>query len=460
MRRGNWKSKALAALGSALVAVVLPVLGARAGTVAISAQRDATLIEDGSGALANGSGPHLFAGRTSQSGGSIRRAVIAFDVAAAVPRGAPITAVRLQLSMSQSNADLETVRIHRVTSSWTEGSSIAGGGSGAPALPGDVTWLHRSYDDVRWPSPGGDFGSSASASALVGGPGSYSWGSTAELVADVQSWLDDPTSNHGWMLIGDESASATVKRFDARENADPTVRPVLVVDFGKPQATCTDAGLRGVAQGLCQAYCEALDCDSNPAANVHACARLEASFSRATGGSPLPCVGDADGDGVPDAIDDCPAEPDPDQLDADGDGAGDACDNCAQIANSDQADTFGAVGVGDVCDCPCFTVLDTTALAVALGDSSVYGGVVCIDTRIGAKPLTAVSAMRLDGVPCAVQSGDCSALAVEFTEDQACQWNPPAPASGLTVQGISDPQREACREAILAGATAAGLVCN
>jgi len=37
-------------------------------------------------------------------------------------------------------------------------------------------------------------------------------------------------------------------------------------------------------------------------------------------------TGDADGDGVPDANDNCPFAPNPDQLNADGDGAGDACD--------------------------------------------------------------------------------------------------------------------------------------
>jgi len=37
---------------------------------------------------------------------------------------------------------------------------------------------------------------------------------------------------------------------------------------------------------------------------------------------------DADGDGVPDAADNCPYTPNPDQLDIDGDGAGDACDPC------------------------------------------------------------------------------------------------------------------------------------
>ena len=37
---------------------------------------------------------------------------------------------------------------------------------------------------------------------------------------------------------------------------------------------------------------------------------------------------DTDGDGVPDAVDNCPAVPNPGQEDADGDGVGDVCDSC------------------------------------------------------------------------------------------------------------------------------------
>jgi hypothetical protein len=42
---------------------------------------------------------------------------------------------------------------------------------------------------------------------------------------------------------------------------------------------------------------------------------------------------DADGDGVPDATDDCPAAADPAQADRDHDGAGDACDPDPDHAN-------------------------------------------------------------------------------------------------------------------------------
>ncbi|MBN1444414.1 MAG: thrombospondin type 3 repeat-containing protein, partial [Planctomycetes bacterium] len=61
---------------------------------------------------------------------------------------------------------------------------------------------------------------------------------------------------------------------------------------------------------------------------------------------------DADGDGVLDDVDNCPAVANPLQEDGDGDGVGDACDNCAQVANALQEDGDGD-GIGDACDnCP------------------------------------------------------------------------------------------------------------
>lgn len=61
---------------------------------------------------------------------------------------------------------------------------------------------------------------------------------------------------------------------------------------------------------------------------------------------------DLDGDGVPNDVDNCPCNANPDQLDSDGDGLGDVCDNCPYRSNADQMDS-DEDGYGDVCDnCP------------------------------------------------------------------------------------------------------------
>lgn len=57
---------------------------------------------------------------------------------------------------------------------------------------------------------------------------------------------------------------------------------------------------------------------------------------------------DTDGDGVPDATDNCPTIANPDQHDHDGDGRGDACDVCPHLYDTG-ADADGD-GVGDACD--------------------------------------------------------------------------------------------------------------
>jgi len=63
--------------------------------------------------------------------------------------------------------------------------------------------------------------------------------------------------------------------------------------------------------------------------------------------SPVGGPGDADGDGVPDATDNCPHAANADQGNEDGDALGDACDPCP--ISTDNTDGDGD-GVGDACD--------------------------------------------------------------------------------------------------------------
>jgi hypothetical protein len=214
--------------------LLLAAAPAAAGTVRLEADRDATMIESPDGTLANGAGTALFAGRTSQSENSIRRTLLHFDVAGALPAHAIVERVVLTLFMIPSNADLRLLRLHRVLADWGEGASSSGGGGGAAAQPGDVTWLHTFYDSEEWVRPGGQFVARASAMTGVSVSGYYTWGGTEQLGADVRLWAAAPERNFGWMLIGDEATRQSSKSFASREHTDAGLRPVLETTSRRP----------------------------------------------------------------------------------------------------------------------------------------------------------------------------------------------------------------------------------
>ena len=200
-----------------------------AETVTIEASRDATLIEEADGALANGSGPSLFVGKTTM--GDVRRALLYFDVATALPRKAIVESVTLTIYVQPSNPELREYRLHRVLADWGEGASVTGGGSGAPSESGDATWIHTFYDTDFWMHSGGQFAGQPSATNDIAGSGSYTWESTRGLVRDVRRWKSSRRRNFGWILIGDETVRTTAKKLASRENADPTLRPMLEVTY-------------------------------------------------------------------------------------------------------------------------------------------------------------------------------------------------------------------------------------
>jgi hypothetical protein len=220
----------LVALGVAAALGSLEANLVSAGIVNINPSKDNTLYEYDpvDGDKSNALGFHFFAGETGMN--ELRRGVLAFDIAGNVPSGATITAVSLSVNMSRTPTNTAYVmELHRLLADWGEGTSIAPGeeGDGAPATPNDATWRHRFFDTIFWSTQGGDFSATVSASQLVGVVGQYTW-SSAQMVADVQAWLDNPASNFGWLVLGDETAVATAKRFDTRESASP---PMLTIEF-------------------------------------------------------------------------------------------------------------------------------------------------------------------------------------------------------------------------------------
>jgi hypothetical protein len=232
-----------------LLMMLLFCLPAAAETVTVEASRDATLIEDPDGAWSNGSGPFFFAGRTAQAQNGVRRALLYFDLAAALPRNAIVESASLTLYISPSNPEIRELRLHRLLADWGEGPSSSSGGGGARSEPGDATWLHTFYDHEFWVHSGGQFLGRASARRDVGESGFYTWDSTNHMVQDVRLWKSAPQRNFGWVLIGDETTRQTAKSVASRENPDATVRPRLEVSYrlpGDAPPPAPPAGLRRI----------------------------------------------------------------------------------------------------------------------------------------------------------------------------------------------------------------------
>lgn len=203
----------------------------RGAVINLAAAKDNTLIEDAAGSLSNGKGSYFYSGRTAQ--GAIRRGLLAFDFSA-IPAGSTINSVQLNLHVSRAASGSEVYGLHVVASNWGEGTSNSdgsvGGGGGAPAAAGDATWTNAFSGGAAWLSLGGDFNPVASVTRSVVGTGSYAF-TGAALAADVQQWLNNPASNFGWALLGNEADASSAKRFDSRENPTAAFRPSLVVDY-------------------------------------------------------------------------------------------------------------------------------------------------------------------------------------------------------------------------------------
>jgi len=104
--------------------------------------------------------------------------LVRFDVASALPPGARVNSV--QLVLNGIVVFDGPIFAHRITTPWS-------------ACPGTTTWT------IPWTQAGGDY-LAASGSAFMTPSGPTVFASTSALVADVQTWVDQPVTNHGWQL--------------------------------------------------------------------------------------------------------------------------------------------------------------------------------------------------------------------------------------------------------------------
>ena len=226
-------------------------VAARAQTdvVELEPVADTTLIET---APNNNLGAAWFFNAGSATTGTRNHGLLRFDFTGIIPAGAVIESAQLTLSVTRQPAaggQDSTFGLYRVLRPWGEGDKTHQGTPEAPISPGlgtpagvnDATWNDRfALSGQPWTAPGAapneDYTSLASSVQFIQGilESPYVFSSTPELVNDVQSWLDQPAANFGWMLISDaesEGIPSTARSFGARENADPALRPHLMVTY-------------------------------------------------------------------------------------------------------------------------------------------------------------------------------------------------------------------------------------
>ena len=175
-----------------------------------------------------GDGTTFTAGGRRQGGSA--RALLEFDIAGSLPAGAVINSASLMLFVVRvpSGGPASTFSLNRVLDAWGEGngSDMSGAIGGAQ----QATWNNRLGPGSPWTTAGGDFASTISASKQISGFGSYVFGSTTTMVGDVQGWLDDPSSNFGWLLRSQsENSAATIRRFGARNDGGSS--PILTIQY-------------------------------------------------------------------------------------------------------------------------------------------------------------------------------------------------------------------------------------
>lgn len=228
MRAGLVVSSALLALS--------PVGPARAQQLVLEPAADVSIYGD---TVDNASGvdPLLYVGATQFN--TLRRCLLRFDLSP-LPAAAVVSAVSLSVVVERAQGDPapEILGLHRITTAWGEGpaspSDPGAGGLGTPAVAGDVTWIDATFPDDEWTMPGGDFLATPSATQSVGAAGTTATFSGPGMIADVVAWRATPSTNHGWIVVGDEANAFNARRLHSGEATNAVVRPRLTITYSVP----------------------------------------------------------------------------------------------------------------------------------------------------------------------------------------------------------------------------------
>jgi len=164
---------------------VLPACG---DTLTVSASTDTWILGENPDANFNSDGHGLGAGLNSH--GSPMRAMIKFNLSQ-IPANATVTFVSMTINEIKENSSASSeYELHRILQNW---------------VSTEATWNNRTAA-LGWNAggleSGTDYTSTASGAitADLNALGPHTFNSTDNLVADVQAWINDPTSNNGWFF--------------------------------------------------------------------------------------------------------------------------------------------------------------------------------------------------------------------------------------------------------------------
>ncbi len=179
------------------------------------------------------------------------------------------------------------------------------------------------------------------------------WGGTSSRFSTPTGGLYDPVADQ-WTAISEEGAPLERSGHSIVWTGDAAILWGGTADTSN--ISLLDVGGRlflgqlqdddGDGYSECEGDCD----DTNPSFHPGAVELCDGLDNDCDGQIDNDSAGlDSDGDGIPNACDNCRFVANANQHDHDGDGVGDACDNCINVPNPSQTDTDGD-GRGDACD--------------------------------------------------------------------------------------------------------------
>jgi hypothetical protein len=210
----------------------------------VVAPSDDTFINQGNPSNNNGATLSIFTGTDGHGG--IMRGLVRFGMPGGLQGRVTVTGVQLTMTaqaLGNGAAGADAVEsLQAVTQAWVQGNGIGDAPSSftvGQVCGGSIsgaTWNQANCTTgTSWTTAGGTVaaavsGQASTAGVPIGGQVVWSSAANARMSQDVQGWIDDPTSNHGWRIASStEGETALAQRFFSSEAGSSA--PSLAISY-------------------------------------------------------------------------------------------------------------------------------------------------------------------------------------------------------------------------------------